>query len=333
MSDQALLVVTALGLCTPLGADPRRLLAAVRAGEHALRPVEALAPLPDARAAVVEGPDLRPWLKRRKDSKLLARPAELALAAAGLALQSWRGPVEPLGLYLGVGREPPDTGDAEPCLAAAAREGQLDEALLATVGRDLYPPLLPLRTLPNMALAHISINLGLGGANAAWAGGVGAFWAALEGACWALVEGRAPAALVGAADSLVDLGSARDRLRLGAPGLPGEAAVVMLLEPLSSAVARGAAPLAELAPLPGPRLGAPALHLRAALGDTGAAEGALALALEILAIAEPADAGSTASEADAARVVGGGEPGVPGPSFAVRRAGSSADGVAAGEPC
>lgn len=330
------LAITALGLFSPLGSDPAAAARRLVAGDTALRPCTALNPLPDARAAVVEGPDLRPWLKRRKDGKLLARPAELALAAAGAALAGWDGPVEPLGLYLGVGREPPDQGEAEPCLASAACGGQLDETLLATVGRDLYPPLLPLRTLPNMALAHISINLGLGGANAAWAGDAGAFWAALEAACWALIEGRAPAVLVGGADSKVDLGSARDRLRARAEGLPGEAAAMLLIEPLAGARARGAAVLAVLEPLAEPRVGVVASGLRAAIGDTGAAEGALWLALLVAGApgASCAPVGALpASEAGSALVVGGGEPGFPGPAFALHLSDAVPHAVLRDEPC
>ena len=52
---------------------------------------------------------------------------------------------------------------------------------------------------------------------------------------WALLEGRAPVVLVGGGDSQVDLGSARDRLRMGAQGAPGEASAALLMEPLDTA--------------------------------------------------------------------------------------------------
>ncbi len=286
MSALREVVVTAVGVCSPLGGAAvaaRRL----REGASALVPSSVLAALPDDRAALVVGPDLRPWLKRRKDGKLLARPAELALAAAGEALAGFDGDRAALGLFLGVGREPPDSGESEACLAAAWRDGALDEGLLAGPGRDLYPPLLPLKTLPNMALAHVSINLGVLGENGSWAGGIGASWVALGSAWWIVAEGRAEAALAGGADSLTDLGSARDRLRVGALGPPGEAAAWLLLESAEHAARRGARALARLSPLSAEEAEAARDHglvaLRSQVGDLGAAEGATLLALAILA--------------------------------------------------
>lgn len=281
------MVITGVGLVSALGDDAVAVGALIRAGVSGLRPLDVLASLPDPSAAVAAGPDLKPWLKRRKDAKLLPRSAELALAAAGDALRGWTGDRVELGLFLGVGREPPDSGESEACLIASCRDGLLDDALLAGPGRDLYPPLLPLKTLPNMALAHVSINLGLMGENAAWAGEEGAGWTALHAAWWAVAEGRCAAALAGGADSLVDLGSARDRLRMGRPGAPGEAAALLLLERADHAAARGARALALACATSGSEAAAASADrsaLRGALGCTGAAEGPLALALALFSL-------------------------------------------------
>jgi len=187
-----------------------------------------------------------------------------------------------LGLFWGVGREPPDDGESELALIASQREGVLEAALLAGPGRDLYPPLLPLTTLPNMALAHVSINLGIGGENGAWAGRGEAALVAARAAWWAVTEGRCPAALVGGAESQVDLGSARDRLRAGGTGAPGEAAASLLLEPVSAVRDRGGAVLATVEPVEldeSPVLEPPF----PALGDCGAGNGALDLVLAVAA--------------------------------------------------
>jgi 3-oxoacyl-(acyl-carrier-protein) synthase len=195
-----------------------------------LSPVATLADLPDDRAGQVDGPDLGPWLKRRKDARLLPRAAVLALPAAGEAMRGFDGDPEELGIFVAVGREPPDEGDAEAALAAMARCGELDLARLGAAGRDLYPPLLPLRTLPNMVLAHVAIQHGIRGENAVYAGDEEAGRHAWEAACAALREGRSRAVLVGAAYSAVDLASARDRLRGGRTGPPGEGAIFALLD-------------------------------------------------------------------------------------------------------
>jgi hypothetical protein len=174
---------------------------------------------------------LRAHLKRRKDRKLMAPPAQLLLPAAAAALGEWPQELRAeAGLYFGVGREPPDDGDSEASLIASARAGELDVTALAGRGRDLYPPLLPLLTLPNMALAHVSINLDLGGANGCWTGGEEAGFAAILSAVHGIAEGRCDMALAGATDSLVNLGDARDLLRMGETRVPAEAAMCLRLQ-------------------------------------------------------------------------------------------------------
>ncbi|MEC8423291.1 MAG: hypothetical protein VX000_05910, partial [Myxococcota bacterium] len=111
--------VDAVGLVSPLGGDAMALLAP-RPGAG-LRDHPPLRHLPGgARAGVVDGPDLKPWLRRRKDRKVMARPSQLALAAAGPAMAGFEGDRSELGIYLGVGREPPDSGESEAALAASA---------------------------------------------------------------------------------------------------------------------------------------------------------------------------------------------------------------------
>jgi hypothetical protein len=276
-----ILRIEAVGLVSPLGEDAAALLAPVAGA--GLRPHAPLAALPGGDAAGwVDGPNLRPWLRRRKDKKVMARPSQLALAAAGPAMVGHTGDPMELGLFLGVGREPPDSGESEPALAAAATEGVLDESRLAGPGRDLYPPLLPLKTLPNMALAHISINLGVMGENNAWAGDVGAGMRAVVSGVHAVREGRSPAALVGGADSLVDLGSARDRLRRGGTGAPGEAAAVLRIAPWDGQTPGVGLDLEARDP---DALAVDPVAMRAAIGDTGAAEGPLLIAAAADAVA------------------------------------------------
>lgn len=265
--------VRGLGLRCALGSAPAEVLARLAAGESAVRAHPDLWPLRDGRAARVEGLELRPWLRHPKDAKLMARPACLALPAAGDAISGFSGDRQGMGLFLGVGAEPPDGGDSEGTLLAAERDGRLDEARLAGPGRALYPPLLPLRTLPNMALAHLSIQLGVGGANGAWTGRADASLRAIAAALWALSEGRCPVALAGGTDSLSSLPSARDLRRLDWFGPPGEAAALLLMdaEPVPGAVC--------LRGVEGGGDEALAVAHRQALGACGAADGALALLL------------------------------------------------------
>jgi 3-oxoacyl-(acyl-carrier-protein) synthase len=234
-----------------------------------------LAVLGDGLAGVAPARGFRRRLKQRKAAKLIPPAGRLALEAAGQALDAAEIERADLGLFVGVGREPPDDGEAEASLAASCTEGRLDVDLLNRNGRPLYPPLLPLKTLPNMVLAHIAIHLGICGENGCWAGGSEAGVTAFQAAYWSVAEGRSPAALAGAADSLISLGLARDRLREGAQGYPGEGAAFFLLESLAHARELRRTPLAVIR-WEGGSSGDGSLHRE--IGDCGAANALLHLA-------------------------------------------------------
>jgi hypothetical protein len=222
--------VTGVGVLTGLGSSLDEGRKRLDAGESALSPLGESG-WEERLGSRVEGPRLRELLKRRKDAKLLPRAAQLALPVAAEAL----GEVEDresVGLFVGVRREPPDDGAADPAIAASLDElGHLDTGLLARHGRALYPPLLPLQTLPNMVLAHVAINLELMGPGDALCGAECAGIQALRLAIQAIAEGRCQVALVIVADSPIDGPSLRDRGRLGQDGPVGEAAVALKLEP------------------------------------------------------------------------------------------------------
>ena len=106
---------------------------------------------------------------------------------------------------------------------------------------------------------------------------------ALRAGIWSIIECRSPAALIVAADSWVSAGCVRDLLRMSGGGPitdPGEAGVALLIEPMRSAISRGAPVLAELALGGGGAAPAEPSH-HAMLGDCQAADALLALAMRI----------------------------------------------------
>ena len=222
-------VITQLGLVTPFGRGVEPFHKGITNDSVALKEHEPLRWMDSPLAGVTPNTAFRQYLKRRKAAKLMTPAARLAMDAVGQIWDSIHEQIDPkqTGLFFSVGREPPDEGEAEAALIASAVDGVFSEEALATLGRSLYPPLLPLKTLPNLILGHLSIHFDLCGENAAWAGeGVQSF---VEGV-YSILEGRSERIVVGAADSLIDLGQARDSKRLGVTAAPGEAAIAWLLE-------------------------------------------------------------------------------------------------------
>lgn len=220
--------VTHVGLVTALGDEWSVVQAALKEGKVGLRPLE---PGPIDRGGRCLDPIIRPLLTRRRDLKIFSRSARLLLKASADALLGWDGEPEEMGLFFGIRKEPSDTGGGDAALLASVKDGQLNESLLSTDGKRLSPPLLPLESLPNMCLAHVSIQLGLRGECGVPAGGPLAGVQAVREGIAAVAEGRSPAVLAGAVDSWVDGPSQRDWLRMGKKSPPGEAAIVFRLEP------------------------------------------------------------------------------------------------------
>jgi 3-oxoacyl-[acyl-carrier-protein] synthase II len=277
-------VVTGVGIVSALGNSTKDVLQSIGSGVCGVRALDDdLRDLPLSGVAKVDV-DVRPLLRRRKDRKLLPRAAHLAIVAGHEAM----GVHDELqtGLYLGVGREPPDSKEVERALLLSARDGILDPHLVSSVGISAYPPLASLKTLPNMVLAHMSIQLGITGPGCTRAGGPAAGVMALIEAWHAVSEGRCSVAIGGAADSLVDTANARDLVRMGWLGeldAPGEAAAFLRLESLERALDRGATPLATITR--GHSVACASLDYRSPIdvdhGWCGSAAGVLSIAIQI----------------------------------------------------
>lgn len=168
-------VITGLGVISAAGVGWAEVAAAQAVAPRAVEGFDASG-FPAWAQVAYQVPSLRPqpYMKRRKDLKVMSRDAQLALVAAGLAVEdagldprepgAWPFAAEDVALYMGVGLEPGDVTELGPAAAAArGADGRIDLEALGSVGIDRIPPLSALVTLPNMALAHVSINLELMG--------------------------------------------------------------------------------------------------------------------------------------------------------------------------
>ena len=276
-------LVTGIGAASPAAIGGRDALRAAAQGEPP-RPTPLTgfdaSTLPVQAAFLVPGKMtklLKPYLKQRKSLKLMSQDARLAVLAAAHALtdagldpaarDAWPTSPRDVGLYMGVGLEPGEVAEVGPALALAraGSEARVELARLGGEGLDLIPPLSALKTLPNMALAHVSINfdlMGPGESLSCWStAGLHAFAAATE----AIERGECEVALVGAADSDVDFDALTTLIRtgvltplradqaealelwsLGRGWLVGEGGAFVVLESEAHAEARGARPLAAV---------------------------------------------------------------------------------------
>jgi 3-oxoacyl-[acyl-carrier-protein] synthase II len=175
-------VITGLGVISPLGSTPAALWAALAAGQSGVAAVSLLPadrqPIKfagEARQFTGEIDDFGPLEKERKKSikkglKVMCRETRMAVAAAQLALadagfaQSSPEP-ERAGVVLGSDYMLTMPEDYEAGMKACATAGEFDFRRWGKEGLEDMAPLWMLKYLPNMPASHIAIYNDLRGPN------------------------------------------------------------------------------------------------------------------------------------------------------------------------
>ncbi len=273
-------VITGLGLLTPLGIGPDALalsLAECRTGVGPIRafeidgvPCQAAGEVPPFDIRALALPKHRKMLTKSlkymaRDIQLAVAAAEMAIADAGLA----DGGVDPtrIGLDLGAGLISSDLDELAPAANVALREGgAFDFGLYGREGLPTIPPIWLLKYLPNMLACHISILCDCQGPSNSITEADSASSVALGEARRILERGRADVMISGGADSKVHplsivrmalfeqfsrwegdpSGACRpfDLHRSG--GVPAEGAGILILEEREHALSRGARTYGEI---------------------------------------------------------------------------------------
>ena len=267
-------VITGLGLLTPLGIGSEPYLHGLReglAGIHELSefPVEGLS---SKAAAAVPPFDIRTLAQPnhrtviRKNLKYMARDIQLAVAGAELAMADAglsEGGVDPtrIGLDLGAGLISTDLDELAPAINHSLKGDEpFDFAAWGKEGIPMITPIWLLKYLPNMLACHISIFWDCQGPSNSITEAESASTLAMGESLRILRRGRADVMITGGADSkihplsLVRMtllnqltrwpGNASeacrpfDRDRDG--WVPGEGAGIVLFEEMSHAKNRGA---------------------------------------------------------------------------------------------
>jgi 3-oxoacyl-[acyl-carrier-protein] synthase II len=252
-------VVTGLGLVTSLGIGREENWAAAIAGRSGAAPITRFEPVDTATAIACEVKGFEPtdFIEHRA-ARRMALPAQFAVAAGRLALED---------AALAVAKEMrPRVGVAVGC-GIGGLEAFVEQTLVVDRrGPDRVSPYFVPLVIPNMAAAHVSMELGLQGPvtcpSTACASGNHALGEATEH----IRSGRADAMLAGGAEAIVtrtgvaafnamralstrnDAPEAASRpFDRGRDGfVMGEAGAVLVLESLEHALGRGAEPICEV---------------------------------------------------------------------------------------
>ena len=295
------IVVTGLGLVTPVGTGREKVWEALLAGRSGIRPVQSFDTSRFTTRLGAEVPGFQPDL-RTLDPAKTGRASQFAATAARMALED---------AGLGPGDLPPERGG----VAMGTTSGEpleverFDDRYLAGELDQVGPEFIS-RYPCHMIAAHVAREVGFAGVNTMIPTACAAGNYAIAHATDVLRAGRADVMLAGGADSFSRitytgfhrLGAIApercqpfDRNRKGM--VPGEGAAVLVLETLDRARARGARIYAELA---GYGLSCDAHHMTAAHPEGDGAARAMERAL--------ADAGLTPKDVSYISAHGTGTP-------------------------
>ena len=257
-------VITGIGMLTPLGASPAAVLDRIEHGESAARKpafdtssllCKSFAPIDEFRPEQhVE--DVKSLRLMNRDAQLAVAAARLALADAGVEPGRTHDP-EDIALYGSTGL----TGMPAEEVAALVRhsadsEGNLDLRQFGRVALKRVRPVLSFKILANMPICFVSIFGGIRGENGIYTPWEGQGAQAIAAGIRAIQEGRSVCAVVGGCDvrthefafvSLQQLGALRSWADHGQGPVPGEGAAFLVLEDRGRAMARGARAYARIA--------------------------------------------------------------------------------------
>ena len=273
MSAAPSIVVTGLGLVCPLGIGRAAVAENLAAGRGGVRRIQSFdtTHLPIKLAGEIEGFDASRFVSPRKALKVMARDAQLAMAAASLACDDARiaaGTVDPerFGALFGghIIRNPIE--EVSLPFRACLENGEFHFDRWGDAGLRACFPLNLLKLLPNMLGSHVSIAHDARGPNNTLCMGDVSGLVAMAEAADVMRRGWVDAMIVGGSCSRINV---YDLLRLAVGGEPstaddplrgcrpfdvdrggevrGEAAAAMIFETRSAAEARGAPCLAEVA--------------------------------------------------------------------------------------
>ncbi len=257
-ADHQAVAITGIGMVTPLGQHPEEVLRRVEAGERAAAAPTQFDVTGFACPLCAEVKEFDPelYLTESKLVRLMSRDAQLAAAAARLALQhagvkpgaTYR--PEDIALFGATGLAGLPWREVSPLLrASTGSDGQFDLERFGRAGLKAVRPVLSFKILSNMPLCFVSINENIQGPNSIYTPWEGSGAQAILAGIRAISCGDARCALVGGCDvkthelafaSLEQQGLFTAWRESGSGFVPGEGAAFLVLETEADAAVRGA---------------------------------------------------------------------------------------------
>ncbi len=251
-------VITGLGMVTPLGRDAGDVLAAITDGRVAAsRPVGFdISPLDCGLSAQIRDFDANDYFPDNKTLRLMNRDAQLAVVAARLAVRDAKLNIATdydagrVALFGSTGLAGMPVGAISALVKNSADpSGALDLGNFGHKALKRVRPVLSFKILANMPICFVSIFEGIYGPNAIYTPWEGQGARAIQAGFRAVRTGRTPCAVVGGCDtkahafgfvSLQQLGVFDSWRQHGTGTVPGEGAAFLVLESEKSARERGA---------------------------------------------------------------------------------------------
>jgi len=249
-------VITGIGLVTPLGRSPREMLERIRRGEVAAsKPPFDIASLACPFCASIPDFDAEQYFPENKTLRLMNRDAQMAVVAAHLAMEDAGAkadetyPAEEIALYGSTGVSSMSVEEISRIIEyAAGSDGSLDLRRFGQIALKRVRPVLSFRILANMPICFVSIFENIRGQNAVYSPWEGHGAQAIATGIRAIKRGDVPCALVGGCDvktrelsfvNLQQLGVFESWSRYGKGSVPGEGAAFLVLEDEDQATKRG----------------------------------------------------------------------------------------------
>ena len=263
MGNLPKVVITGLGMITPLGRTPQEILERINNNETAtVKPFFDTCKFDCPVYAPVEDFNAEDYFPDNKLLRFMNRDAQMAVVAAALAMddagvksdQTY--PPEQIALYGSTGVAGMSVEEITRIIRYAAREdGTFDLESFGKVALRRVRPVLSFKILANMPICFVSIFQNIKGPNAVYTPWEGHGAHAIVSGIRAIQQGKAPCALVGGCDvktrelSFINLQQTEvfeSWKRFGSGCIPSEGAAFLVLEDEEKANKRGKKPYARI---------------------------------------------------------------------------------------